>query len=133
MGESEAAEKRWNDKVKVMEGELAKRKGAQGGAARIRLLESKVKKLEAENMALECETGELLEMMSNNDTEEEEEEFDEEEKSDSEAEDKDGKEEEQDEEEGKENKYSWDAKEAREERTRRWRAAFGVEDVEPDD
>merc|ERR1712113_629076 len=58
--------------------ELARRKGAQGGASRIHQLEEKIKKLEAENMALECEMGELLEIMSNGDTEEEANEEDEE-------------------------------------------------------
>merc|ERR1712032_711170 len=60
-------------------GELQRKKRAQGGASRIHQLEEKVKKLESENMAMECEMGELLELLSNGDAEEEEEEADEEE------------------------------------------------------
>merc|ERR1712032_1426838 len=65
-----------NEHLKYLIGEkgeeLERRKRAQGGAARILQLEAKVKKLEAENMALECELGEVLEMLSDHESEEEE-------------------------------------------------------------
>merc|ERR1712037_991584 len=92
-------------------------------------------KLEAENMALECELGEVLEMLSDHESEEEEVELEEEEMSDGDAEDLMGKEKEEEKQEGKEEKdkdkdkkkkkkYSWDAQKAREERTKFWRGDF---------
>merc|ERR1712222_105378 len=131
--EKNAIEKYWTDRVKDMEKELNKRKSARGGAARILQLEAKVKKLEAENMALECELGEVLEMLSDHESEEEEVELEEEEMSDSEAEELAGKEKEE-KDKDKKKKYSWDAQKAREERTRFWRNAFKQgEDVELND
>merc|ERR1712037_344533 len=102
MGEKNAIEKYWTDRVKDMEKELNKRKSARGGAARILQLEAKVKKLEAENMALECELGEVLEMLSDHESEEEEVELEEEEMSDGDAEDLMGKEKEGEKEEEEE-------------------------------
>merc|ERR1712032_1197474 len=126
-----ATEKYWTDRMRDMEEELNRRKRASGGATRILQLEAKVKKLEAENMALECELGEVLEMLSDHESEEEEVELEEEEMSDGDAEDlmgkeKEGEKEEEEEQEGKEEKdkdkdkkkkkkYSWDAQKAREE------------------
>merc|ERR1712194_319999 len=69
--EKEDAEQQWAERVRAMEVELASRKRAQGGASRIMQLEAKVQRLESENMAMECELGELLEMMSMNDTDDE--------------------------------------------------------------
>merc|ERR1712083_1178814 len=67
-----ATEKYWMDRMRDMENELNRRKRASGGATRIVQLEAKVKKLEAENMALERELGEVLEMLSDHESEEEE-------------------------------------------------------------
>merc|ERR1712037_879791 len=118
-----ATEKYSTDRMRDMEDELNRRKRASGGATRILQLEAKVKKLEAENMALECELGEVLEMLSDHESEEEEVELEEEEMSDSEAEELAGKEKEE-KDKDKKKKYSWDAQKAREERTRFWRNAF---------
>merc|ERR1712032_1605090 len=76
-----ATEKYWMNRMKEMEDELNRRKRASGGATRILQLEAKVNKLEAENMALECELGEVLEMLSDHESEEEEVELEEEEMS----------------------------------------------------
>merc|ERR1712032_28982 len=135
-----ATEKYWTDRMRDMEDELNRRKRASGGATMILQLEAKVNKLEAENMALECELGEVLEMLSDHESEEEEVELEGEEMSDGDAEDLMGKEKEEkdkdkEEQEGKEEKdkdkdkkkkkkYSWDAQKAREERTKFWRGAF---------
>merc|ERR1712210_303781 len=104
-----ATEKYWMNRMKEMEDELNRRKRASGGATRILQLEAKVNKLEAENMALECELGEVLEMLSDHESEEEEVELEEEEMSDGDAEDlmgkeKEGEKEEEEEQEGKEEK-----------------------------
>merc|ERR1712151_360676 len=66
-----------NEHLKYLIGEkgeeLERRKRAQGGAARILQLEEKVKQLEDENMSLECALAELLESMSNDESDEDEE------------------------------------------------------------
>merc|ERR1712032_837124 len=107
--------------------ELERRKGAQGGAARILQLEGKVKRLEDENMALECALGELLETMSNDDeTDGDEEEFEAEEEEDQEDEDE-GEENEEDgrmKDKDAKKKYSWDVSKERRERVKFWMEAF---------
>merc|ERR1712037_548386 len=100
--------------------ELERRKRAQGGAARILQLEGKVKRLEDENMALECALGELLETMSNDDeTDGDEEEFEAEEDEGEENED-DGRMKDKD----AKKKYSWDASKERRVRVKFWMEAF---------
>merc|ERR1712032_1582004 len=99
--------------------ELERRKRAQGGGARILQLEEKVKRLEDENMAMECELGELLEMMSNGETDGDDEEF--------EAKEGEGEENEGEgmmKEKSTKKKYSWDASKERQERAKFWREAF---------
>merc|ERR1712032_928513 len=53
--------------------ELQRRRRAQGGASRMLQLEEKVRKLESENMAMECEMAELIELLHEGESEEEEE------------------------------------------------------------
>merc|ERR1712032_199350 len=105
--------------------ELERRKRAQGGAARILQLEGKVKRLEDENMALECALGELLETMSNDDeTDGDEEEFEAEEEEDQEDEGEENEDDGRMKDKDAKKKYSWDASKERKERVKFWMEAF---------